>query len=399
MTDATAEQVVPQTENWYVDESESDNVDAESVDQYDLTATPNDFNTRTIFDFIETGAVFIPGFQRNYVWDIKRASKLIESLIIGLPVPQIFLYEENRNRFLVIDGQQRLMSIYYFMRQRFPLMERRSELRKIFDEEGRIPDSIFHDDQYFQKFSLKLSRRLNNEPNRFSDLNYATLGDYKTSFDLRPLRNIIVKQISPTEDDSAMYEIFNRLNTGGVNLTPQEIRSSLYHSRFYTMLSRINMKPEWRRLLGIEEPDIHVKDVEFLLRGFAILLEGANYNPSMSKFLNSFSKKAKKVPEDQVIYFEQLFNSFLKACESLDSRALKTQTNRFSVTIFESVFFAAAKAALSEHRIISGRIDPDSVAELRANADFSLATSRGTTNSSNVESRLRLASSILRSHD
>jgi uncharacterized protein with ParB-like and HNH nuclease domain len=70
---------------------------------------PNDFKL-TLFSFIESKAVKIPGFQRNYVWDIMRASKLIESPIIGLPIAQIFLYEEGRNSFLVIDGQQRLMS-------------------------------------------------------------------------------------------------------------------------------------------------------------------------------------------------------------------------------------------------------------------------------------------------
>lgn len=84
------------------------------IKEYDITASSNDFNMSTMFSFIESGAVKIPGFQRNYVWDIKRVSKLIESIIIGLPIPQIFLYEEARNKFLVIDGQQRFMSIYYF---------------------------------------------------------------------------------------------------------------------------------------------------------------------------------------------------------------------------------------------------------------------------------------------
>ena len=78
--------------------------------------------------FLEAGNVKIPGFQRNYVWDIKRASKLIESLIIGLPIPQIFLFQEAKNKLLVIDGQQRLMSIYYFIKRRFPHKDQRDAL-------------------------------------------------------------------------------------------------------------------------------------------------------------------------------------------------------------------------------------------------------------------------------
>lgn len=82
----------------------------------------------TLGSFIDRGAVRIPGFQRHFVWDLPRASRLIESLILGLPVPQLFLYEESRNRFLVIDGQQRLMSIYYSVRAFLELGRERNRL-------------------------------------------------------------------------------------------------------------------------------------------------------------------------------------------------------------------------------------------------------------------------------
>ncbi|MGA9899032.1 MAG: DUF262 domain-containing protein, partial [Terriglobales bacterium] len=224
--DGTEDDSEDKGEQWFEKEEpeESDSL----IREYDITASPNDFNTLTLFSFIESGVVKIPGFQRNFVWDIKRASKLIESMIIGLPVPQIFLYEEDRNRFLVIDGQQRLMSLYYFIKQRFPRKEKRIELRRIFDEHGNIPDEVLQDDAYFSKFSLQLPEQLPKHPNRLGKLNYSTLGDYKTTFDLRTIRNIIIKQTSPPDDDSSIYEIFNRLNSGGMNLKPQEIRTSLY---------------------------------------------------------------------------------------------------------------------------------------------------------------------------
>ncbi|XYJ23089.1 DUF262 domain-containing protein [Bacillus velezensis] len=110
-----------QNEDWIEpEELDEQSESGESFEEFDITASPNDFNIKTLFDFIESGVVKIPGFQRNYVWDQNRASKLIESIIIGLPIPQIFLYERLRNKFLVIDGQQRLMSIYYFIKGRFP---------------------------------------------------------------------------------------------------------------------------------------------------------------------------------------------------------------------------------------------------------------------------------------
>ena len=87
----------------------------------------------TLVQMVDKGWVRIPGFQRNFVWDLPRASKLIESLILGLPVPQLFLYQQDRGRNLLIDGQQRLMSIYYFKKRRFPRVDRRADLRRKFD--------------------------------------------------------------------------------------------------------------------------------------------------------------------------------------------------------------------------------------------------------------------------
>src|SRR3954452_24973896 len=125
---------------WWDDPTIEEDDDDATLREYDISASPNDFNIVTIMSFLESGHVKIPAFQRNYVWDIKRASKLIESIVIGLPIPQIFLYEKARNEFHVIDGQQRLMTIYYFKKGRFPQKEKRGALRAIFDEHGRIPD-------------------------------------------------------------------------------------------------------------------------------------------------------------------------------------------------------------------------------------------------------------------
>ena len=315
-------------------EPETDTEDEYSLTEYDITASPNDFNIKTLFDFIQSGIVKIPGFQRNYVWDLTRASKLIESIIIGIPIPQIFLYEKSRNEFLVIDGQQRLMTIYYFIKRRFPKKDKRYEMRKIFDEHGKIPDNILYDDNYFTDFNLKLPEKLPNVPNKLNKLNYEILGSYKTIFEMRTIRNIIIKQNLPPNDDSVIYEIFYRLNTGGMNLTPQEIRISLYNSNFYKMLYNINLDMRWRRLIGTPEPDIHMKDVEILLRGFAMLIDGDNYRPSMTKFLNKFSNDAKSFSDDDIDYLKNLFNSFLDSCQTLNERAFMGRTNKINISVF-----------------------------------------------------------------
>jgi uncharacterized protein with ParB-like and HNH nuclease domain len=382
------------TQTWFDDYAED--ADEVQISEYDISAAPNDFNVLTIFNFLESGAVRIPGFQRNFVWDIGRASKLIESLILGLPVPQIFLYEVGRNKFLVIDGQQRLMSIYYFIKQRFPRKERRSDLRLIFDAEGRIPDEILHDDDYFENFRLKLAESVPDRPNKFNGLAYQTLGDYKTPFELRTIRNVIIKQNTPQDDDSSMYEVFNRLNTGGINLTPQEIRTSMYHSDFYEMLYRMNTVDGWRRLMPTDGPDLHMKDVEILLRGFALLIDGDNYAPSMVKFLNQFSREARKYPEEANQRLARLLVSFLASCSDLPGTAfLNRRNNRFNVALYEAAFVAACKAPLAENRDLGARLDASRLAQLETDSAFLGATIEGTTRTTNVRTRLERAAAIL----
>lgn len=365
------------------------------IAQYDIVSSPNDFNTRTMVDFIDSGVVIIPGFQRNYVWDIKRASRLIESLIAGLPVPQVFLYEKARDEFLVIDGQQRLMSIYYFVKGRFPKKEKLAEIRIKTDGLSNISPELLASDECFSDFVLNLPEAIPGQTNRLHKRQYSDLEDSdRTSFDLRTIRHIIVRQMQPDGDD-AMYEIFNRLNSGGVNLTPQEVRRCAYDSKFYDMLYETNARKEWRALVGGQAPDINLRDVEILLRGFAMLISGASYRSSMVKFLNQFSKEAKSYGPPQLEQLRELLDSFLDSCSKLPQDAFHTSRGRFSPTIFESVFVAACEPPYADGQSVKGKITNDSLSALKDDEDFRKATQSRTTDSANVAARLARARLIL----
>ena len=369
--------------------------DSYPIDLYDIVSSPNDFNTKTIVDFIDSGVVVIPGFQRNYVWDIKRASRLIESIIVGLPVPQVFLYEQGQNKYLVIDGQQRLMSIYYFAKDRFPRKEALSELRLISDGRSSIPEDVLSNDEYFRDFRLNLPESILGRPNRFHQRMYSSLDDeHQTAFNLRTIRNILVRQVRPAGDE-AMYEIFNRLNSGGVNLAPQEIRRCMFDSKFYDMLYKTNTEEKWRNLVGARVPDIHMKDVEILLRGFAMLIQGDKYRPSMVKFLNSFSSHAKSFDEGELNRLQMLLDSFLESCSDLPSDGFHSIQRKFSPMIFESVFVAVCKKAHAENQKIPGKIDIDTLVRLKNDQAFRNATQSRTSAPANVKTRLSRACEIL----
>lgn len=364
------------------------------IDEYQLSSSPNDFNVLTITSFIETGAIKIPGFQRQYVWDLKRASKLIESLIIGLPIPQIFLYEETQNSFLVIDGQQRLLSLYFFVKGRFPRKQWRSEMRSVFNTEGRIPDQHLRDDKLFQNFNLSLPKLPNGEKNKFHGLNYATLNEYQATFGLRTIRNVIVRQIKPSNDDSSIYEMFNRLNTGGINLRPQEIRASLYHSEFYDVLFQLNAQLAWRRLLGAPTPDLHMNDMQVLLRALAMYDRGGEYKPSMASFLNRFSKDMKQATGSEVERYRLMTERFLHASGEIHPTLFQTRASGFSVLTFESVFQAALLNGLENDQDL--QIDPSSIEELREDPEYREFTKAKTGDTVNVKGRLNRARHLIR---
>ena len=249
-----------------------------------------------------------------------------------------------------------------------------------------------HDDEYFESFNLRLPEKLPNHKNKFKGLNYSTLGDYKTQFDLRPIRNVVVKQNSPTDDDSSMYEVFNRLNTGGINLRPQEIRTSMYHSEFYEMLYHVNSSIAWRRLLRSDEPDLHMKDIEILLRGFAMLVDSSTYAPSMVKFLNRFSRKCESHTSEQNKYLETVFQTFLQACAALpDDAFLNKKNKRFNIALYEAVFTAAGEKAFAERRGLTGDIKAERISSLENDDDFLKASLEGTTRTANVDKRLERA--------
>lgn len=370
------------------------NVNEVAVTQYDISVIPNDFNITTIFNLIDSGAVEMPVFQRNYIWDKKRASRFIESLILGLPVPQIFLYQKERNKFLVIDGQQRLLSIYYYIKQRFPLVEKRAELRKVFDLNNGIPDSILFSDMYFQDFKLQLSKSENREKNPLDGLRYNTLGLYKSNFEFMTIRCMAIRQNEPKEDDSPVFEIFSRLNTGGVNLSNQEIRACLYYSDFFRMLNILNQNSIWRNIYGKPE-DGKFKDVEIILRSFALLCDGENYSGSMNGFINRFAKKAMNYSTSEIEYFENLFTSFLESCSEISRETFATKKGEFNGALFDSVFVATVDIYYKEKSLVGGKIQPDKINALKKDVEFEEAITHSTSHSKMVKKRLAKAQEYL----
>lgn len=381
---------------WYDIEDYEKEEDEIEIKEYDITATPNDYNIATLFNLIDNGIIKMPPFQRNYVWDIKRASKLIESIILGLPIPQVFLYERGKNNFYVIDGQQRLLTIYFFMKQRFPTKSGRDVLRDYMTGEEKINADVLSKDEYFSNFSLKLMSPVPTETNKFNKLKYETLGDYKHTFDyLRTIRTVVIKQNEPDDQDSSMYEIFNRLNTGGQNLTQQEIRMSLFYSDFYGMVLKLNKNSEWRKILGQEVADVHFKDLEIIVRSFAMLFYHEQYQATMNRFLNKFSKMTNRFSAEDIDYLEQVFLKFIESCSQLKEKSFCSASGKFNISFFEAVFVAVCEKAFKEKKLVEGTISQHSLEMLKTDEEYMSASKESLSSKKNVETRIKRAKEIV----
>jgi uncharacterized protein with ParB-like and HNH nuclease domain len=372
--------------------------DGEDIVEYDITASPRDLTPANIVDMIDSGIIEIPLFQRNFVWDIKKASKLVESLILGLPVPELFFYSEGDENatYKIIDGQQRLLSIYFFIKGRFPKnSDSRLAVRNIINKSSDL-GSLLADNNIFKDFVLQLNEEDDGVKSRYHGSKFLTLDkDSQIKFRLRRyLRTVVVRQNKPDDNSSSMFEIFNRLNTGGTPLNHQEIRASLYYCNFYAMLVEINDMDCWRKLLGKPTQDLRSSDIELILRSLALLEDGDNYSPKMVTFLNNFSRKSKNFKAQHVEYLQKIFLSFIDACSELGDKAF-FRNNRFSKTLFESTFVAVCKKSFCNASLVTGKIEKVSFEALKIDSKFVSYLMSGSSSTDSITNRIKRAEDII----
>jgi len=273
-----------------IETTEDELIEDEDFVVYDIATYPSDFTLSGIFDMWKNQDLEIPDFQREFVWSINQSSLLVESFMLGLPVPPVFLYIDKTNKNLVIDGQQRILSFCYFI-------------------SGYWGDENLHGKR--QVFRLKgLAERSPYAGKTFEEFNESEKRQLRNCV----LRAINVRQLGPDDEGSSVFHIFERLNTGGTALKPQEIRNCVYRGGFSETLRELNKNPDWRRILGKKNLDKHQRDVELLLRVFALRYYWREYEKPMKGFLNEKMKANQSGETSKVKEFKE---KFPVACKEL----------------------------------------------------------------------------------
>ena len=334
--------------------------DSSSPTSYRIITYPADFTLEVLHQQWKSEEIIIPPFQRHFVWSKPQASKLIESFLLGLPVPGIFLYKENSDgKYLVIDGQQRLKSVFSYF------------------------DGVFSSGT--RKFHLTGL----NEESPFSMRSYDDL----TETDQRKLKNsvlraFIVQQIVP-DDNISIFHIFERLNTGGTFLANQEIRNCIYHGNFVDFLERLNGFSDWRKILGKNDPDKRSKDVELILR-FLAISDNLQYKKPMKEYLSKFMKHHQNASEETISTMEKKFK---KTCSdvinSLGEKPFHIRSGMNSA-VFDSVMNAFSNYSGESITDLQSRYS-----KLIENDEYKNCIHVSTTDEKIVSTRLRLASEIL----
>ena len=359
----------------YIEEIQSEIDDDYSDDSlFNISSWGADLSFRELISMYEEDELVKPELQRKYVWDKVEASRFIESILLGLPVPSIFLAQSGSQK-LIVDGYQRIMTVYDYMRGIF------SADQKVF----RLSNSE------------KINARWRNKA--FSELSTDDQRKIKST----TIHAIIFEQKKPENDDTSLYQVFERINTSGRTLTPQEIRNCVYQGSFNTMLFEINENKTWRKLFGTEESDSRMRDLEYILRFFTMktgdILDTESKQISLKKALNDFMKTHKEDSPTDIQRFKEEFDTTVQLVyDHIGEDAFRNYTRgKFSKKFHPAIFDAIMVAVFLLHK---QGIPLDDVSEekhiaLLENPGFKEATSRRTTDIENIWKRIFLVGEML----
>ena len=348
-------------------EFEDDQEENEIVVDYDIATYPSDFTLSGIVEMWKKKDITIPEFQREFVWSIKQSSLLIESFLLGLPVPPVFFYVDDENRNLVIDGQQRILSIVYYFDGYFG-SENLQGKRQVFRLKG-LDEKSPYSEKKIEELDGSDRRKLENSV---------------------VLRAINVRQLSPKKDNTSIYHIFERLNTGGTPLKPQEVRNCVFRGDIVKILRKLNLDKNWRKIIGQPLLDKHQRDVELVLRLFALSRNFKNYEKSMKEFLNITMNKNRKGDSPRLKTFTY---KFPKTCSLIINKLgpkpfhLRGPMN---TSALDSVFCTIMDNIDKVSEDLPKRYD-----NLKSDEDFYEYTTVGTTDAKTLKNRFELVRELL----
>ena len=289
----------------------------------------------------DRGAICLdPDFQRNYVWKSKQKSELIESVIMGIPLPLIYLAETMEGNLVIVDGRQRLTTFFDYMDNKFAL--------KGLNILPQLNGCKFHD----------LER--GEDKRKFA----ASIEDFQ----------LIMQVIKYPTPDRVRFDIFDRVNRGGTPLNNQEMRNALYQGRSTKLLNRLAQRKEFKRATGNSIRSVHMKDKYIILRAIGFYFwkkeqpvkrsgEKVRYRSDIEELLGETMEQLNRMSETALQELEELFCGVMDDTYFIlgeDAFRIPTDSGRrrpVSMTLFESLFYFMAMFAEGQDCIEPEKIE------------------------------------------
>ena len=280
-------------------EAESDGGEFDLAGKYEIYTNIGDPEVRGLYDKYQRGKLNVqPDFQRQFVWDNAKCSQLIESALLDIPLPAVYLSEEADGTQSVIDGQQRLTAFFSFIEGKFP------------GDKGKE----------FKLSSLKVFKDCNG-------LMYRELSEkYQDKIKDCKVRSIV---FTAKSDSDLKFEIFERLNSGSVKLNDQELRNCIYRGPYNKLLRELSENDKYTKIMGYAEPHKRMIDIEYVLRFAAFYhMTYLNYSSPIKKFLNTEMEERREISDQKA---QDLRVAFKNAIDLVYSVFGKSAFRKFSI--------------------------------------------------------------------
>ena len=268
-----------ETSIFELDLSSEPDPEATPIRDRKVITQPYDLGIDAIVGQVKSGILFLrplsdrPKFQRQYVWADKLASRLVESVLLNVPIPPCYLSENEDCELDVIDGQQRIFSLYRFVENQFKL----SNLEALDELNGLR----------FFELPSKEQRKIRTHT----------------------LRCVVITNESHPE---IKFDVFERLNTSTMPLNPQELRNCVSRGALNNLLAELSFGKEWLGIRGRKAPDKRLADEEIILRYFSFQLQDIkNYKTPLKTWLNDAARMGRKLPEREIEILRQKWDTAL----------------------------------------------------------------------------------------
>jgi len=366
-------------ENPNIENVDSKDPETSNDDLFNITSWGADMSFRELINMYDDNELLKPELQRKYVWEKPEASRFIESILLGLPIPSIFLAKTPENNKLIIDGYQRIMTVYDYVK------------RGTFTKDGKA-------------FKLTNTAKINY---RWKGKSYSELSENdQKKIKQTTIHAIIFEQKHPKNNDSSLFQIFERINTSGKVLKSQEIRNCVYQGKLNELLFELNKDINWRKLYGTNVEDVRMLDLEFILRFFALgndeLKKLEKGQISLKMYLNEYMGEKEHNEEQFIDVKRKEFQNTIKFLNlNLGINAFRnlatdgSYQSRFNPTVFDSISIATNYAINKFRDEIPTSDLKKKHKVLLANEQFKEFSTIRTTNIDHINGRISLACQIL----